>query len=112
MTQPACGESNKTMQDTNTNSRLDPKPTASPVMLKPSRKRRAVTPRAPRQIDPGVKAIRDKAAAEVRDYHKALASAGVLKRIVAQPQNKSQLKKWNYWSYANKQRKMEGQNTT
>ena len=48
----------------------------------PKRKRRSTKPRTPRQIDPGVAEIRARAAEEVRQYHKAKASAGVLKRIV------------------------------
>ncbi len=55
----------------------------SPVTTtKPSRKRRATAPRAPRVLDPGVQAIKAEAAAKIRDYHKSQASARVLKNIV------------------------------
>lgn len=63
--------------NTDTNRRIDGSP-----QPKPSRKRKASTPRAPRTIDPGVKAIRDEATRAVAEYHKQKASGGILKTIM------------------------------
>lgn len=48
---------------------------------KPSRKRRASTPRTPRIKDPGILAIEKEAAERKAQYRKAQESGGVLKRI-------------------------------
>jgi hypothetical protein len=47
-----------------------------------SRKRKLITPRSPRTIDPGVAAIRARASAEIKEYHRSQASAGILKTII------------------------------
>lgn len=54
---------------------------ATPAPTKPSRKRRASTPRAPRFKDPGILAIEAEAAKKKAEYRKAQQSGGVLKRI-------------------------------
>ena len=48
----------------------------------PKRKRRAATPRSPRNIDPGIAAIHAEAAAKVKEYRKTQGSARVLKTIL------------------------------
>ncbi len=55
--------------------------TITPPQPKPSRKRRATTSRAPRQIDPGVAAIRADATLRIQEYHRQQHSGAVLKRI-------------------------------
>jgi len=48
----------------------------------PKRKRKASTPRGPRVVDPGIKAIHDDAKKQVAKYRKAARSAGILAGIL------------------------------